>query len=123
MRFVITREYNTLMPNHLSFGWRIGYEKIEETEDHGKAIQHALATYLKRGYFKEWVGVLKEYTKRSSVYVESFRTLKGRETCFDWEEPLLNSLHFGRDTDQSAPEARAIKVRGFIFFEFNNAAG
>jgi len=34
---------------------RVGYERIEETEDPEKAIQRAMATYLKRGYSKEWV--------------------------------------------------------------------
>ncbi|MBU4348456.1 Bro-N domain-containing protein, partial [Patescibacteria group bacterium] len=29
---------------------RVGYERIEETEDPEKAIQRALATYLKKGY-------------------------------------------------------------------------
>ncbi|AKM82843.1 hypothetical protein A2422_02640 [Candidatus Woesebacteria bacterium RIFOXYC1_FULL_31_51] len=34
---------------------RVGYERIEETEDPEKAIQRALATYLKKGYTKSWV--------------------------------------------------------------------
>jgi len=34
---------------------RVGYERIEETEDPEKAIQRALATYLKKGYSREWV--------------------------------------------------------------------
>lgn len=34
---------------------RVGYERIEETEDPEKAIQRALATYLKKGYSKSWV--------------------------------------------------------------------
>ena len=34
---------------------RVGYERIEETEDPEKAIQRALRTYLKKGYSKEWV--------------------------------------------------------------------
>jgi hypothetical protein len=34
---------------------RVGYERIEETEDPEKAIQRALITYLKKGYSKEWV--------------------------------------------------------------------
>ncbi|MFA6285653.1 MAG: BRO family protein [Parcubacteria group bacterium] len=34
---------------------RVGYERVEETEDPEKGIQRALATYLKRGYSKEWV--------------------------------------------------------------------
>ncbi|HOZ36603.1 MAG TPA: BRO family protein [bacterium] len=34
---------------------RVGYERVEETEDPEKAIQRALATYLKKGYSKNWV--------------------------------------------------------------------
>lgn len=34
---------------------RVGYERVEETEDPEKAIQRALATYLKKGYSKDWV--------------------------------------------------------------------
>ncbi len=34
---------------------RVGYERIEEIEDPEKAIQRALATYLKKGYSKNWV--------------------------------------------------------------------
>jgi len=36
---------------------RVGYERVEETEDPEKAIRRALATYLKKGYSKEWVGL------------------------------------------------------------------
>jgi hypothetical protein len=34
---------------------RVGYERVEETEDPEKAIQRAMATYLKKGYSKDWV--------------------------------------------------------------------
>jgi hypothetical protein len=34
---------------------RVGYERVEETEDPEKAIQRALSTYLKKGYSKNWV--------------------------------------------------------------------
>ncbi len=34
---------------------RVGYERVEETEDPEKAIRRALATYLKKGYSKDWV--------------------------------------------------------------------
>jgi hypothetical protein len=34
---------------------RVGYERIEETEDPEKAIQRALRTYLKKGYSEAWV--------------------------------------------------------------------
>ncbi len=34
---------------------RVGYERVEETEDPEKAIQRAMATYLKKGYSRNWV--------------------------------------------------------------------
>jgi len=34
---------------------RVGYERVEETEDPEKAIQRAMSTYLKKGYSKDWV--------------------------------------------------------------------
>ena len=34
---------------------RVGYERVEEVEDPEKAIQRAIATYLKKGYSKSWV--------------------------------------------------------------------
>ncbi|PIT93680.1 hypothetical protein COU00_03040 [Candidatus Falkowbacteria bacterium CG10_big_fil_rev_8_21_14_0_10_43_11] len=34
---------------------RVGYERIEEAEDPEKAIQRAMAMYLKKGYSKNWV--------------------------------------------------------------------
>ena len=36
---------------------RVGYERIEETEDPEMGIQRAMATYLKKGYTKEWVNL------------------------------------------------------------------
>jgi len=34
---------------------RVGYERVEEAEDPEKAIQRAMAMYLKKGYSKNWV--------------------------------------------------------------------
>lgn len=34
---------------------RVGYERIEETEDPEKAINRAMQTYLKKGYSREWI--------------------------------------------------------------------
>src|SRR3990167_2109076 len=36
---------------------RVGYERIEETEDPELGIQRALRTYLKKGYSPEWVNL------------------------------------------------------------------
>lgn len=34
---------------------RVGYERIEETEDPEKAFDRAMETYLKKGYSKNWI--------------------------------------------------------------------
>ena len=34
---------------------KVGYERIEETEDPEKAIDRAMETYLKKGYSKNWI--------------------------------------------------------------------
>jgi len=36
---------------------RVGYERVQETEDPEKAIQRAMATYLKKGHSKNWVNL------------------------------------------------------------------
>lgn len=34
---------------------KVGYERIEETEDPERAFERAMKTYLKKGYSKEWI--------------------------------------------------------------------
>ncbi|MCK9282528.1 MAG: Bro-N domain-containing protein [Melioribacteraceae bacterium] len=34
---------------------KVGYERIEETEDHEKAFDRAIETYLKKGYSEKWI--------------------------------------------------------------------
>jgi len=34
---------------------KVGYERIEETEDPEKAFDRAMSTYLKKGYSKDWI--------------------------------------------------------------------
>ena len=34
---------------------KVGYERIEETEDPELAFDRAMETYLKKGYYKEWI--------------------------------------------------------------------
>lgn len=41
------------------------------------------------GFIEETVQMLKEYEKLDSSCVKAFHILKGKETCFGWEKPLL----------------------------------
>lgn len=53
---------------------RVGYERVEEVEDPEKAIQRALATYLKKGYSKSWVDLrLKSIEIRKDLKKENLR--------------------------------------------------
>jgi len=36
---------------------KVGYERVEETEDPERAIQRAMNTYLKKSYSKDWVNL------------------------------------------------------------------
>lgn len=44
------------------------------------------------GFIEEPVHVLKKYAKLNPTYVKAFQELRGRETCFGWEEPLLELI-------------------------------
>lgn len=41
------------------------------------------------GFIEETVNVLKEYVKLDPTCAKAFHELKDKETCFGWEEPLL----------------------------------
>ena len=44
------------------------------------------------GFIEEVVVILQEYAKLDSACIQAFGTLKDRETCFGWEEPLLKII-------------------------------
>jgi len=55
---------------------KVGYERIEETEDPEKAFDRAMETYLKKGYSKNWINqrlksieVRKDLTRIGFEYV------------------------------------------------------
>jgi len=53
---------------------KVGYERIEETEDPEKAFERAMATYLKKGYSKNWIN-----QRLKSIEVR-------KELTDEWEE-------------------------------------
>ncbi len=57
---------------------KVGYERIEETEDPEKAFDRAMETYLKKGYSKNWVNQrLKSIEVRKELTDEwEFRGIK-----------------------------------------------
>lgn len=44
------------------------------------------------GFIEGAAQVLEEYTKLDPLCVKAFQELKGKETCFGWEEPLLKRI-------------------------------
>jgi hypothetical protein len=44
------------------------------------------------GFIEETVAILQEYTKLDPKCIEAFEKLRNRETCFGWEDPLLEIL-------------------------------
>ncbi|NCD01225.1 hypothetical protein EOL94_03990 [bacterium] len=68
---------------------RVGYERIEETEDPELAIDRAMETYLKKGYSKEWIN-------------QRLKTIEVRKELTDeWQERgVKKGLEFAILTDE-----------------------
>ena len=68
---------------------KVGYERIEETEDPELAIDRAMQTYLKKGYSKEWIN-------------QRLKTIEVRKELTDeWQERgMKNGLEFAILTDE-----------------------
>ena len=81
---------------------RVGYERIEETEDPEKAIQRALITYLKKGYSKEWVDL-----RLKSIEIR-------KDLTNEWEERgVKNSDEFAILTDDITFAWAGIKIKEY----------
>ena len=68
---------------------RVGYERIEETEDPELAFERAMRTYLKKGYSKEWIN-------------QRLKTIEVRKELTDeWQERgVKEGLEFAILTDE-----------------------
>jgi len=67
---------------------RVGYERVEEAEDPEKAIQRAMAMYLKKGYSKNWVDL-----RLKSIEIR-------KDLTNEWQERgVLNDEEFAILTD------------------------
>jgi len=68
---------------------KVGYERIEESEDPEKAIQRAMRFYLKRGYSKNWVN-----QRLKSIEIR-------KELTDEWENRgVKTSIDFASLTDE-----------------------
>lgn len=44
------------------------------------------------GFMEETVSILEEFAKLDPSCIKVFQKLKGRDTCFGWEEPLTELM-------------------------------
>ena len=47
------------------------------------------------GFMTQVVEMLEEYAKADPACIKAFEALAGRETCFEWNEPLVRILDEG----------------------------
>ena len=81
---------------------RVGYERVEETEDPEKAIQRAMATYLKKGHSKSWVDL-----RLKSIEVR-------KDLTNEWSERGIDSADkFAILTDDITFAWAGLKVRDY----------
>ncbi len=81
---------------------RVGYERVEEAEDPEKAIQRAMATYLKKGYSKNWVDL-----RLKSIEIR-------KDLTNEWQERgILSNKEFAILTDDITFAWAGIKTKDY----------
>ncbi|MDP3836936.1 MAG: Bro-N domain-containing protein [bacterium] len=81
---------------------RVGYERVEEIEDPEKGIQRSLATYLKKGYSKDWVDL-----RLKSIEIR-------KDLTDEWSERGVNkSNEFAILTDDITFAWAGIKIKEY----------
>jgi hypothetical protein len=81
---------------------RVGYERVEEVEDPEKAIQRAMATYLKKGYSKNWVDL-----RLKSIEIR-------KDLTNEWQERgILSNKEFAILTDDITFAWAGIKTKDY----------
>lgn len=81
---------------------RVGYERVEEVEDPEKAIQRALAMYLKKGYSKNWVDL-----RLKSIEIR-------KDLTNEWQERgVLSNKEFAILTDDITFAWAGLKIKDY----------
>ena len=81
---------------------RVGYERVEESEDPEKAIQRAMAMYLKKGYSKSWVDL-----RLKSIEIR-------KDLTNEWQERgILSNKEFAILTDDITLAWAGIKIKDY----------
>jgi len=85
---------------------KVGYERIEETEDPEKAFDLAMKTYLKKGYSKEWIN-----QRLKSIEIR-------KELMDEWEERgVERGLEFAILTDEMTKEWSGLTTKQYKIFK------
>lgn len=85
---------------------KVGYERIEETEDPGKAIDRAMKTYLQKGYSKEWIN-----QRLKSIEVR-------KELTDEWQERgVEEGLEFAILTNEITEAWSGMSVKNYKKFK------
>ncbi|MCU0653265.1 MAG: hypothetical protein MUD10_03330 [Candidatus Pacebacteria bacterium] len=85
---------------------RVGYERVEEAEDPEKAIQRALAMYLKKGYSKDWVNL-----RLKSIEIR-------KDLTNEWQERgVLSNKEFAILTDDITFAWAGMKTKDYKQFK------
>ena len=91
---------------------RVGYERIEETDDPELAFDRAMETYLKKGYTKEWINQRQksiEVRKELTDEWENRGVLKGQEFAILTDE--ITKAWSGLST-REYKQAKGLKKEG-----------
>ena len=85
---------------------RVGYERIEENEDPEKTIDRAMATYLAKGYSKEWIN-----QRLKSIDVR-------KDLTDEWEQRgVKQGQGFAILTDEITKAWSGMKTKGYKKFK------
>ena len=83
---------------------KVGYERIEETEDPEKAFDRAMETYLKKGYSKNWIN-----QRLKSIEVR-------KELTDEWElRGVKKGLEYAILTDETST-SNTLNTQGDDYF-------
>ena len=81
---------------------KVGYERIEETEDPELAVDRAMATYLKKGYSKAWIN-----QRLKSIEVR-------KELTDEWDERgVKKGLEYAILTNEITEAWRGFSVKNY----------
>ena len=85
---------------------KVGYERIEETEDPEKAFDRAMETYLKKGYSEKWIN-----QRLKSIEVR-------KELTDEWEERgVKKGIEYAILTDEITKAWAGLSVKDYKKFK------